>query len=320
MINLFKDLPKGLVYSLLAAMLLISMGEVNAESKNGFDLTDSLIPIEKIMQGGPPKDGIPAIDNPKFISADEVKFIKSIDRVIGVFRDGVAKAHPISILNWHEVVNDRIGGHSIVVTYCPLCGTGMVFSSETSDAQIRFGVSGLLYNSDVLLYDRQTHSLWSQLLSKAVAGPLKGTNLDMLPAAHTTWRDWKRRHPNTIILSTDTGFRRDYSKSPYSGYRQSNRLMFPVEHSNQKYRNKEMVLGVIIDGKSKAHPFSELSKYGKEQFTDVIANKKIIVKWSKKDQFAQIIDEYKNEMPSVLVYWFAWYAFYPETQIYQASP
>ena len=195
---------------LVSALLLFAAGGVNAESKNGFDLSDSLIPAEKIKHGGPPKDGIPAIDNPKFIRADEVDFIKPKDRVIGVFRDGVAKAYPIRILNWHEVVNDTIGKHPIVVTYCPLCGTGMVFSTKTADGRMRFGVSGLLYNSDVLLYDRPTHSLWSQILGKAIAGPLKGLSIDMLPAAHTTWRDWKRRYPETLVLTTDTGFKRNY--------------------------------------------------------------------------------------------------------------
>jgi len=319
MINLFKGLRKSLINSLLSALLLISVGEVNAETKNGFDLTDSLIPIEKIRQGGPPKDGIPAIDNPKFISADKVDFIKPNDRVLGVVSNGIAKTYPIAILNWHEVVNDNIGEQPIVISYCPLCGTGMVFSSKAKNENLIFGVSGLLYNSDVLLYDRQTQSLWSQILSRAVVGPFNGVNLDMLPAAHTTWRDWKRRYPNTLILSTDTGFRRDYSKSPYSGYRQSKRLMFPVEYKNKKYRNKEMILGVTINGVNKAYPFSELAKSGQAQFTDVIGSKNLMIKWSKEEQYAEIQDEYGNEIPSVLAYWFAWYAFYPETQIFQAN-
>ncbi len=305
---------------LVSALLLFATGGVNAEFKNGFDLSDSLIPAEKIMHGGPPKDGIPAIDNPKFIPADKVDFIKPKDRVIGVYRDGVAKAYPIRILNWHEVVNDSIGEHPIVVTYCPLCGTGMVFSTKTAGGRMRFGVSGLLYNSDVLLYDRPTHSLWSQILSKAIAGPLKGVSIDMLPAAHTTWRDWKRRYPKTLGLSTDTGFKRNYRQSPYLNYKKNGRLMFPVEYKNQKYRNKEMVLGVNIDGESKAYPFTELSKYAQDRFSDVIADKNITIEWSKIEQYAQILDEYGNVVPSVLSYWFAWYAFYPETKIFQANP
>jgi hypothetical protein len=124
-------------------------------------------------------------------------------------RGRVAQTNPVRILNWHEVVNDRLGDEAIAVTYCPLCSTGVAFRARLADGDARFGVSGLLYNSDVLLYDRRTESLWSQLLAQAVTGPLKDTKLEPVPVSHTTWSDWKRRHPGTEALSTDTGFVRD---------------------------------------------------------------------------------------------------------------
>jgi len=153
--------------------MFISSGDVQARRLNGFDVTDAIIPVKKIASGGPPRDGIPAINEAKFVNPAEAKFLDPDSRVLGVEIEGVAKAYPIAILNWHEIVNDRIGTQHLAVTYCPLCGTGMVFASNVGDTALVFGVSGLLYNSDVLLYDRNTESLWSQLMRKAVSGPLK---------------------------------------------------------------------------------------------------------------------------------------------------
>lgn len=121
--------------------------------------------------------------------------------------NGQAKVYPIAILNWHEIVNDRIGGKPIVVSYCPLCGTAMVFNANAKGIRT-FGVSGLLYHSDVLVYDRESQSLWSQILQQAVTGPVAGTRLELLPASHTSWQEWSARYPNTQVLSRDTGYHR----------------------------------------------------------------------------------------------------------------
>ena len=153
-----------------------------ASSKNGFDVGNSSIPVAEILSGGPPRDGIPSIDDPHFITSDRADFLDPEDRVIGVSRNGEARAYPIAIMNWHEIVNDRIGDESIVVTYCPLCGTGMVFLAPPG---LEFGVSGLLYNSDVLLYDRQSESLWSQIMMQAVSGERLGEKLNLLPASRS---------------------------------------------------------------------------------------------------------------------------------------
>jgi hypothetical protein len=154
--------------SLLCIFVLCTV--VHAQTKNGFDLGDASVPIDQIRHGGVPRDGIPSIDNPKFIDAADADFLRGKDRILGVFRNGVAKAYPIKILDYHEIVNDHFGDEAILVSYCPLCYTGMVFSVQGNDVAFDFGVSGLLYNSDVLLYDRETGSLWSQILSKAITG------------------------------------------------------------------------------------------------------------------------------------------------------
>ena len=167
--------------------------------KNGFDLQGSLVPAKEIRHGGPPRDGIPALDQPRFIPAASASYLKPDDRVLGMELNGIVKAYPIRILDWHEIANDDFNGQPVVVTYCPLCGTGMAFSAQIGGSRTTFGVSGLLYNSDVLLYDRQTDSLWSQLLGKAITGPLKGTELKLIPLRHTTWRAWKSEHPDTLV-------------------------------------------------------------------------------------------------------------------------
>jgi len=298
-----------ILLALAAVTLLGGCGQQAV--KNGFDLSDGLIPPEKIHHGGPPRDGIPSIDNPKFITAAEAGFLKDDDRVMGVRRNGIAKAYPIRILNWHEIVNDTFGDEAVLISYCPLCYSGMAFLVQGTDFHLTFGVSGLLYNSDMLLYDRQTGSLWSQIKARAISGPLKGTVLPLLPSSHTTWRDWKSEYPDTLVLSTDTGFNRNYNRSPYLGYGQSNQLFFPVEHQNSQYRRKDLVLGVTIGDKQKAYPFPELEKQGLLQFEDEFAGEKLRIEWKPAENTARILDQDNNELPSLIAYWFAWHAFYP---------
>ena len=137
------------------ALVLMAL-DVAAIEKNGFELSEALIPEDEIRKGGPPRDGIAAIHNPEFLSTKEASYLKDNERVLGVVISGQARAYPIKVLNWHEVINDVVGDQHFVVTYCPLCGTGMVFATSVSESPLVFGVSGLLYNSDVLLYDLQT--------------------------------------------------------------------------------------------------------------------------------------------------------------------
>jgi len=171
---------------------------------NGFDLSAALVPPAAIEAGGPPRDGIPAIDQPRFVDAGRAR-LADADRILGIARNGIARAYPVRILNWHEIVNDRLGDEPIAVTYCPLCGTGIAFDARVGEQVARFGVSGLLFNSDVLLYDQRTESLWSQIMAKAIAWPLKGTTLTSVPIAHASWAAWRTRHPRTEVLSTETG-------------------------------------------------------------------------------------------------------------------
>ena len=290
-----------------------------ATTLNGFDLRGALVPVEAIQRGGPPKDGIPAIDRPRFVPADR-SGLKPGDRVLGLAIEGIARAYPIRILNWHEVVNDRFGERDVLVSYCPLCGTGIAFDGRVGPQRTSFGVSGLLYNSDVLLYDRATDSLWSQILGQAVTGPLKGRRLMPLPMAHTSWADWRRRHPDTVVLSTDTGHARDYARDPYAGYEQVQRLMFDVQHRDERFGPKEWVLGVVIDGRAKAYPFSVLdSAVGADgEMRDRVAGRSLRIRFDREHRSAMAFDADGTPLPSVMAYWFAWVAFHPRTEVLAA--
>ena len=302
--------------AVIGAALFAGTQLLAAENRNGFDYSDALVPSAEIFWGGVRRDGIPPIHHPKFVTADEQNFVRDNDRVLGVVHNGIAKAYPIRILDRHEVVNDHFGDTAIVVTYCPLCFSGMAFTTRLDGIDLDFGVSGLLYNSDVLLYDYRTGSLWSQLLSTAISGPLKGTEIPAIPLANTTWRDWRDRHPDTLLLSTDTGFRINYRRSVYGEYESKGRLMFPVRHKNKAYRNKELVLGVQTGGTEKAYPFKELSKHGAASFQDSVGSSKLTIEWHEKEKYARAVDSSGEEIPTVIVYWFAWYAFHPNTEIF----
>lgn len=300
------------------SFLVVAMVSSAAIRMNGFVIDDdSLIPARDIHSGGPPKDGIPAIEKPEFSPRGKGEQIDPDDRVLGLIHQGTAKAYPISIMNWHEIVNDRFGEEPVVVTYCPLCGSGVAYLARVKGMEVSFGVSGLLYNSDVLLYDRQTESLWSQIMSRSVSGPMKGTRLKMLALTHTNWADWKASHPDTLLLSRQTGFRRDYDKDPYSGYENSSGTWFPVKKKDPRFHPKERVLGVEFDGLFKAYPFSELSKTS-GAVTDTVAGQVVTLVYNEKADSARIVGSDNREIPAITSFWFAWYAFHPETEVYRA--
>lgn len=301
----------------LSASLLLDAAPT-AHQFNGFEVHNSLVPVNEIHAGGPDRDGIPAIDQPRFVAADAAAFLARNDEVLGLVYQGEARAYPIKIMDWHEIVNDRIDGEPIAITYCPLCGSGMAFRAEHAGQALSFGVSGLLYNSDLLLYDRQTESLWSQIAKQAIAGPLAGTVLSALPLTHTTWVAWRRAHPQTQVLSTATGYRRDYDRAPYGGYSRHGELYFPVSAFSKRYHPKERVLGVEVNGQFKAYPFSELSQTD-GRVADQLGGEPIEVRFDWAQPSARAVDAEGKLLPATTLFWFAWYAFHPETEVYRAN-
>ncbi len=306
---------KILIHLLLFA-IIFPINWVDAQTKKGFDLSVASIPVNEIKDGGPPRDGIPSIDAPEFKQVSQAN-IENDARILGVYYNGIAKAYPINIPNFHEIVNDQFKGHPIVITYCPLCGSGIAFDAMIDRASKTFGVSGLLYNSDVLLYDRETETLWSQLMNEGVVGELKGRKIDKIATANTKWAKWKATHPETLVLSEKTGFNRDYTKNPYPGYASSAKTYFEVAEMDDSFHPKEMVVGLEVDGKHKAYPFSELEKRSNSVVEDLFQGLNLFIEFDEESQSAEIKDEKGNIIPTIMNFWFAWYAFYPDTEVFR---
>ena len=311
------------------------------------------IPLDKIRDGGPPKDGIPSIDNPKFAKIQDSSFISDDDTVIGLKINGEVKAYPIFILVWHEIVNDSVGGIPVSVTYCPLCYTNQVFERIIDGQIVEFGTSGKLYNSNLLMYDRYTESYWSQALGTAVKGKLTGYELNLIPFDVITWGDWKKLYPETKVLTTDTGYIRSYATDPYGDYYTEPGIMFPVEYSDDRLLPKEIIIGFSQDNLYKAYKQNDIE-------SNVIINDSIgetplmlISLFSENSRaFVRIVDDdnvldfvYENgkildsqtnsewnydglsisgkyigeqlqRMPIEPGFWFEWVAFHPQTLVY----
>ncbi|MCS4538738.1 MAG: DUF3179 domain-containing protein [Thaumarchaeota archaeon] len=314
-----------------------------------------IVPLNKILSGGPPKDGIPSIDKPKFISSGEAnKFLNDDDLVLGLYFDGVARAYPRMILVWHEIVNDKINGKPILITYCPLCYTGATFIRTINGEGVEFGVSGKLYNSDLVMYDRKTESYWSQILGQAIVGELAGLNLERIHVDTLEWKAWKKLHPKTEVLSKDTGINRPYGQDPYGSYYQSRELYFPVENQDNRLHPKSVVYGVELGGRAKAYPDAVLAKV--IVVSDVVGDAPLLVARNPETQTVRIFErkignatlefEFRNgklydkqtgsewnfegfaingkyantQLVSTIApahFWFAWAAFKPGTELFQ---
>jgi hypothetical protein len=312
-----------------------------------------IVPLEKLLSGGPPKDGIPSIDYPKFVSAEEADtFLVGEDLVFGLDFGGAVRAYPALILVWHEIVNDWVKDEPILVTYCPLCYTSVAFERRINGEAVEFGVSGKLYNSDLVMYDRLTDSYWSQVLGKAIVGELAGQELRRIPLDHTTWAVWKRMHPETQVLSRDTGHVRAYGSDPYGGYYTSGQIWFPVENRDDRLHPKELVYGIIVGGEQKAYvkkaldergvvndrvggvdvvvlgvPFGPARAYerrvGDTTLDFVVENGKIFDVQTRSEWTVDGVaisgahaGTRLTRIVGITSFWFAWVAFYPNTTLY----
>ncbi len=210
-------LPPALFATLAAAALAAPSDWQREWPKT--DFSRALVDLDEIRSGGPPKDGIPSIDAPRFASVDEVATaLQPTEPVMTVVIDGDARAYPLRILMWHEIVNDTVGDFPIAVTYCPLCNSAMVFERTVAGAPTTFGTTGKLRNSDLVMYDRATESWWQQLEGRAIVGERAGTLLDRLPVRLESLADFQSRHPEGHVLIPPDDLRRDYGRNPYVGY------------------------------------------------------------------------------------------------------
>jgi hypothetical protein len=226
------------------------------------DFSKHSVPLSEFQSGGPPRDGIPPVDEPKPTSqADAEEWLSEREPVLVVEVGDQVRAYPVQILVWHEIVNDSLGGRPIAVTYCPLCNSSLVFDRRVGDRTLTFGTTGNLRRSDLVMWDRQTESWWQQLSAEAVVGELTGTRLKVLPSQTLSWADFKRIHPGGDVLSRDTGAERDYGSTPYVGYDRPDTEPFLFgEEADDRLPPKERVLAVFAEDETVVVPFSRLAR------------------------------------------------------------
>jgi len=252
--------------------------------------TTWLIPANEVLDGGPGKDGIPSVDNPNFALVSETTYLNDNDLVIG-FKDGdVIKAYSHQILDWHEIVNDDVNNVSIAITYCPLTGTAIGWDRNIEGEKTTFGVSGLLYNTNLLPYDRKTDSNWSQMRLDCVNGSLEGQKIVTHQVVETTWGTWKSMFPESEVMTTETGISRQYGSYPYinsagQDYRVDEWLLFNVTPLDSRLPRKERVLGVIENGQAKTYRFSSFAEETVNVVEDNFNSKGLVIVGSQERNF-----------------------------------
>ena len=221
------------------------------------------VSYKEILSGGPPKDGIPAVDKPKFVSQESAdKWVKDIEPVVVIEHQGKAKAYPLQILTWHEIVNDTLNGLPVAVTFCPLCNAAIAFDRRLDGRLLDFGTTGKLRNSDLVMYDRQTESWWQQFTGEAIIGDLTGKKLKMVPAALVGYGHFKKSYPGAPVLSKDTGHRRPYGRNPYVGYDNIKGVPFLFRGpTDKRLPPMERIVAVTLGDTDKAYPYSVLAKH-----------------------------------------------------------
>ena len=240
---------------------------------------EPLVDLDDIRSGGPPPDGIPSIDDPSFVSASDVDFLEENEPVLAVTVNGEARAYPVQIMTWHEIVNDTVGGLPVAVTYCPLCNSAVVYDRRLDDRILEFGTSGLLLNSSLVMYDRQTETLWSHFTGAGIVGELTGEELDTLPAATVAWSTWRDANSDGLVLSRDTGFDRAYGRNPYPGYDDVNSQPFLFDGEvDGRYTAMTRIVGIERDGEALGVPLASLQETGVVE--SELAGDALVVFWT----------------------------------------
>ncbi len=310
------------------------------------------IRLDEVRWGGVKQDGIPPLRNPEMIRAQDADYLEEDHIVFGVSINGDHRAYPKRILAWHEMFVDEVGGESIAGVYCTLCGTVIAYNTKHEGIQYNLGTSGFLYRSNKLMYDKATQSLWNTIEGKPVIGPLvdKGIELSSHSVVTTTWGEWKKLHPNTTVLSLDTGHRRDYGEgAAYHNYFATDQLMFNVPKLDKRLLNKDEVLIVRAEG-YQTDPLAIAAKYlekhpiyydkiGKTEFvvlTDESGGNRVYESKGNKfvhfkgqllkdangqnwqlteEQLTSDKGEILNRLPYHRIFWFAWFNTYENTRL-----
>lgn len=318
--------------------------------------TTSRIALEEIVWGGVPIDGIPPLEDPPRVSAAEAKFLQEDEKVFGVSAGGAFHAWPARYLSWHEMVNDTVGGEPVSLSFCTLCNTAIAYSGRSpAGGPWTFGTSGLLYRSNKLMYDRQTWTLWSQVTGEPVVGPMADTpvRLDLVPVTVTTWKDWRSAHPNTTVtrLGASFGARWGFDYRPGAADRRREGVSFPVWQKSAKLPAKEEIYALRIGTTAKAYPIARVVRerivndrigetavvlVGDPESGAVRAYRREGLSFRVGEAPGEIRDETGRSwkvteerlvpggegaeplprLPGVVAFWFGWYGFYPQTEVW----
>ena len=328
---MLKTTPRSLAVALLLSTAcigtMISIGistEVFAQTPKKesmkdqllklYDLSNPKVDIDKILAPGVPQDGIPPLTDPERVSVASAEYPSPMGRVIEVKINGQAVAYPIGILNFHEIANDTVGGEPIAATYCPLCDSASVISRslefEGETLTLEFGVSGFLYNSNVMMYEKTTNGLWSQVLMEAVTGPHSGMSVKHYPARVISFAEFKTKHPKGEVLTTNTGHARPYGQNPYQGYFDDpDKLFGDFEFSDERLPHKALGMGVVVGNDSY---FVPKSAAGEEPITFTTSKGEVVIKAD--DAGMQVVSTPEGAK-TIQTFWHSWAAFHPDTEI-----
>ena len=279
---------KSILITFLTILTLVSCSDEikNTDPEPSASSPEWLLPEHRIFDGGPGRDGIPSIDNPTFVDAVLSENFMRADDLVAIVRVGdETKIYPYKILDWHEIVNDEIAEEYVAISYCPLTGTSMTWDRHLALGVTTFGVSGLLFNTNLIPYERETGSEWSQILMKGVHGWYKGRTAETFKTVETSWATARQLFPDGRVLNIETGFDRPYGEYPYGDYREASaRLLFPVVPLDERLHLKERVHGIAINDKSKVYRFNNFVQ-GARVLNDEFQNTPIVVFGDEKQNF-----------------------------------
>lgn len=293
-------------------------------SKKEIMVTDGVrhsVPLDEIIGGGPPKDGIPPIDNPKFVSVSDANdWLVDDEPGISLSIGGVNRFYPYQILVWHEIVNDTIDNQKVLITYCPLCLSGFVFDPIVRGERVEFGTSGKLWKSNLVMYDRKTDTLWSQILGEAILGELTGNKLKVLPSDQILYGNWKKQFPKGDVLSQDTGAIKVYGSNPYGNYFSvANFSLQLAGGSDDRLANDAFIFGVVEGDKAKAYDIEAVKRKGIVE--DNFAGNDFILRYDKEldivRMFKKLSDGTEERVNPFSNFWFSWAAIHPGTELYK---
>jgi len=262
----------GLIVVLLVTIGYIALPDVSNQATSSQNQQDAKDVIDRadLISGGPPKDGIPSIDKPIFTNIDEAKWLSDDAEVFILTINNTTRIYPQPIIVWHEIVNDYVEGLPVAITYCPLCGSTVAYKRVIKGEPVEFGTTGLLYNSNLVMYDRLTDSYWTQIRGEAVIGELSGMKLEKLPLQAMKWKDAQARFPQAQVLSKETGVSRPYGTDPYIDYYEREEILFPVKNTQSDYDlgTKTIIIGLTINNESRA--YTEFDLLTQRNITDTL--------------------------------------------------